>query len=157
MQKPVYLAAVLCFALAACGNENNDDKTTDTCPAVEGDRHVSSNHSEPDDLPVMLHVVGRECSKTGENTFAVYPMTEEHADAPFAAQSGMMGSGEITIESVKATMPSMGHGTAEPAKIIDDHSFSVAFQMPGDWAIEVVFSSSLTDASQTVVLPVLVK
>lgn len=157
MQKPVFLAAVLCFALAACGNENDNDKTTETCPAVEGDRHISANHSEPDDLPVMLHVVGRECSKTGENTFVVYPMNEEKSMAPFAAQHGMMGTGDITIESVKATMPSMGHGTAEPAKLIDDDSFSVAFQMPGDWEIEVVFSSSLTDASQTVVLPVLVQ
>lgn len=156
-QRSAMLAAALCWALAACGNDDSNDTTADACPAVEGDRHVSQDHSAPDELPMMLHIMGRACSKTGENTFVVYPMADgENGHAPFAAAS-MMGTGDVTIESVEATMPSMGHGTAEPAKIMNDDTFSVSFQMPGEWVVEVVFSSSTTDASQTVEFPLTVK
>lgn len=154
MQKPAILAAALCLALAACAEDDTTDNTTEVCPAIEGDHHVAAGKSEPDNLAMMLHVAGRECSKTGANTFVVYPMKESMA--PFAA-AGMMGTGTVTIESVEATMPAMGHGTAEPAKIMSDNTFNVAFQMPGEWVVEVVFSSSTTDASQTVEFPITVQ
>lgn len=159
MQKPVILAAAVCLALAACG-EDNADTAAEACPAVEGDRHVSQDRSEPGALPMMLHVSGRACSKTGENTFVLYPVNEAdgglHGHA-FTTADVTGTHGDVRIESVKATMPSMGHGTAEPAKLINDDTFSVAFQMPGEWSVEVEFSTSATDASQTVVFPLTVK
>lgn len=140
------------LGLAACGDleEALEAAAAEACPAIEGDKHVDVATLD-DDRRVMLHIAERECAVVGENRFVLYPIVEmEDEDSDMG---GHMAAGAfepaamarhpeaIVVETVQATMPSMGHGPAK-SPVIDAEqpsAFSVAFQMGGDWRLELGF------------------
>lgn len=151
-------AAVL--VLAACGDPADDDKPDAKCPVVEGDRHLAGGDALPDGMSVMVHVVGRECLVTGENKFHMYEvgageMGGMHHSAYRAASMNKVDS--LTVTAVEATMPSMGHGTAQDPVLHGGGAFDIAFQMPGEWELNVKFSSDATTTVQMATFTVTVQ
>lgn len=135
------------LALTACG-EDDSDIAKGACEAIEGETCMGAAQSSPEDLNTMLHLVGSTCATTGWNTYRLYaaPATAQgtmHAQAHGLVASMMADptgdSMEFAVTAVAASMPSMGHGTAEPEKITSDHVFEIHYQMPGSWRIAVDF------------------
>jgi hypothetical protein len=154
----VFLAAAVLFS--ACGDGSEEESTTSSeCPVVEGDKHLAEDDSQPDGLPVMLHVVGRECLVVGENKLHLYAIGggDEEMHAHSVRPLSMAKVDDLTVTDVKPTMPSMGHGTATAPKLGDGGAFTVDFQMPGEWKIEIEFSTPETTVSQQAVFLVTVK
>jgi hypothetical protein len=155
------LFSLLLFA--ACGDEADE-----ACPPILGEAHVTQAHSEPDGIELMLHMLARECPVTGENIFLVHDVhshdDDAHGHSPRFAPKHDHPGDEIEyrddfpqVQSVHAHMPAHGHGTAEPSVIDDErsHQFSVNFQMPGMWRIELeLIAPAVTSTVQSVVFDV---
>lgn len=140
--------------LSACGEDTGSDttETENPCPALEGEKHLTQADSEGG-ASLMLHAVGRECLAVGPNTLAIRYYDPERAAAHNMAANYepamMMEPGDPTyvVEAVRASMPSMGHGTNEdPVVPGDSNQFEVNFQMAGEWQVEVDFHQEATVA-----------
>jgi hypothetical protein len=142
--------ALSVLLLAACGDDTPEGEV---CPAIAGEQHLAIADSSPSALPLMIHILNRECPIVGPNVFRIYHMNAMHAPTPTlnSAGDGLETMG-LVLHQVKAFMPSHGHGTAVPEMISADtlNEFSVTFQMPGAWQIDVEFTfPSITTVVQT--------
>lgn len=132
MVKPSTWLLVGLITVVACG-EAAEAESKPACPVAKGDFHVADTRSKPGNIYVMLHTIGRKCAATGTNRFGLYG--EKH-------------STDFAITSVSAVMPAMGHGPAEAPVIKTTNEFEIDFQMPGDWKIDVQFTTPATTAVQ---------
>ncbi len=151
------LAATLgLLTLNACGSE--DTPNEEACPTIDAEMHLAQTKSNPDSLPVMLHIADRKCAVTGPNVFRLYRMNMDgmHAPGAYATQSTMGTPSLPEVSAVRASMPSMGHGTAKAPTLSSErtHEFTIDFQMPGSWQIEVDFVDASTTTTQTAVMDV---
>ena len=144
------LVCTFALLLAACGEDDFENGATSACETIEGETCMGEARSAPEDLNMMLHLVERSCATTGWNTYRLYASPATDGGAMHAAAHGLIAATmheptdetfEFTVTDVEASMPSMGHGTAEPERIHseDAHLFDVNYQMPGSWLIEVTF------------------
>ena len=140
--------------LVGCGevtDTSDGSETENPCPAIDGETHLAVDDSESG-AALMLHVVGTECLVVGANTMAIHGYLKDDADdhdhmAPGYQPSSMMDpdAPKYIVEAVRATMPSMGHGTHEdPVVPADSNQFEVNFQMAGEWQLEVDFHAEAT-------------
>lgn len=147
------------LTLAACGDPQETEKAEAACPVVEGDRHLAGAKSEPGAVEVMVHVVGRECLVAGENRLHLYKVLADEQEMEHSAYRPlhMAKTDDLTVTAVRAVMPSMGHGTAEEPVMHGGGAFSIDFQMPGAWDVEVEFAMPDTTVAQTATFRVDVK
>ena len=142
------VAFVVLGALAACGTTGAEKKTTVACPAITGDTHIAQGDSTPGKEPVMMHVMEKKCVSAGANTFSLMAYDpNNHMDGENMAPS------KLEVKTITALMTSMGHGTAEAPSVDANHKneFTVTFQMPGQWKLDLTFvDTSVTTTTQAV-------
>lgn len=147
MLKRIMIATALVFTLSACGEET----TPEACPAQTGEEHLGQDTGEPGGTQVMLHIVDRLCPISGTNKFRLHKMADESMEGMHAP--AMEGMNTITVQKVVATMPAMGHGTSQDPVLdsTDSRTFTVSFQMPGSWDLQVSFMDSAVGLTEQTV------
>lgn len=144
--------------MAACADE---EKTTpaEACPAYKGDVHLAQGESTPDGVPVMLHVVGRQCAGLGENRFQVLPYDPDSHEAPaFVGAHEHMNPGDMgSVELTKAEFHKKADGAVGADAVAidaDDASYVAAsFPQTGTWVAKFSFmADAATTAPQSIEL-----
>ena len=135
--KTKLILTLMLATVIGCGNSDV------TCDVSTGETHITSTKIEGAG-EVMLHAFERSCIAVGPNVLRVLLVEAVHGKPGLAASHDMANGEEadLVVKTVTANMPAMGHGTATPPKLSASpkNEFTIDFQMPGQWQIEVEFS-----------------